>query len=93
MLADDLRKFPEFASAVGRSLLHEALTDPDLLALTTAGLLLGSRSQVLKGVGIAIGGWYLSRRVDQYMWVLDSKMGLLAQVISESNPAEADDGH
>lgn len=93
MLNDDLRALPEFSKAVFSSLFHEVLTDPELLVLTSAGLLLASRSRPLKGLGIALGGWYLSRRADQYVSAIDSKMLLLAQVISASNTSEEANGH
>lgn len=83
MLSDDIWALPEFSKAVFSSLSHEALTDPELLVLTSAGLLLASRSRPLKGLGIALGGWYLSRKADQYVSVIDSKMMLLAQVLND----------
>lgn len=93
MLRDDLCALPQFSKAVFSSLSHEALTDPELLVLTSAGLLLASRSRSLKGLGIALSGWYLSRRADQYVSALDSKMMLLAQVIGASNTSEETNGH
>lgn len=84
----DIASLLKFSQAVFGGLIHEALTDPELLVLTTSGLLLASRSRPLKGVGIALGGWYVTRKADTYMAVLDSKMRLIASVISAGNSEE-----
>lgn len=93
MLKEDIESFPKFAQAVFGSLLHEALTDPELLILTTSGLCIASRRPRIKGLGIALGGWYISRRVDQHMFAFDSKMRLLALVIDASNSSKEANGH
>lgn len=91
MLRDDIRALPEFSKAIYTSLAHEAFTDPELFVLLSSGVLLASRSRILKGVGIALGGWFISRRVDHHMMMVASKVTLLAQVISESNTQEANE--
>lgn len=93
MLSDDLFDLPEFAKAVFLGLVHESFTDPELLVLTTSGLLLASRSRPLKGIGIALAGWYVTRKADTYMSVFDSKMRLIAKVINAGNSSEEVNGH
>lgn len=85
----------EFVKAVYSGLAHEVMSDPELLVLTTAGIGLASRSRLLRGIGIAMTGWYLTRKVDYYygatMNLLDSKTTLIASVINAGNPKEANE--
>lgn len=81
-----------FAKVVFSTLAKEATTDPELLVLTTSGLLLASGSRPLKGLGIAMAGWYVTRKADAYMTVLDSNLHLIAGVINVGNSKETD-GH
>lgn len=81
----------EFMKNVYSGLAQQATSDPELLVLTTAGIGLASRSRLLRGIGIAMAGWYLTRKVDYYMMVSNSKMASLAQVISAGNPKEANE--
>lgn len=76
----------QFAGLVFKGLAEEVTTDPELLVLTAAGLALASRSRPLRGIGIAMGGWYITRKADTYMTVFDSKMRLVAAVIDAGNP-------
>lgn len=93
MISEDILDLPEFAKAVFSGLAHESLTDPELLVLTTSGLFLASRSRPLKGIGIALAGWYVTRKADTYMSVLDSKMSLIAELINTGNSSEEVNGH
>jgi hypothetical protein len=90
-----LKQEIEFTKAVYSGLAHEVMSDPELLVLTTAGIGLASRSRLLKGIGIAMTGWYLSRKVDYYYGaainVFDSKTTLIASVINAGNPKEANE--
>lgn len=81
----------EFTEAVFTGLAKEVMADPELMVLTAAGLGLASRSRLLRGLGIAMSGWYVSRKVDYYMMALTTKMHLLAQVIDAGNPKEANE--
>lgn len=75
----------QYAKVVFVSLAKEATTDPELMVLTVGGLALASRSRPLRGIGIAMTGWYISRKADTYMTVLDSKLRLIAQVLNEKD--------
>jgi hypothetical protein len=78
----------EIWRAVFTGLAREALTDPELIVLTVGSVAATSRSRTAKGLGIAMVGWYATRKADTYMMVFDSKMGLLAQVISAGESKE-----
>lgn len=76
---EDLRAFPGFAAGVSLGVLKAALTEPDVFLLFTSGLLVTRRSCTLRGLGVGLGGLYLSRRADQYV-------SLLAHLIGEGEP-------
>lgn len=89
MIRDDLRKLPDFSRGVALALSHEVLTDPDLFVLTVSGLCMASRSRPLKGLGIAMAGWFVARKADTYVMVIDSKMSLIAALIDAGKSKEA----
>ncbi len=84
------KQFFQFALGTYRGLFRAVLTDSDIFLLATMGILLGGRSRRTRGLGIALGGWVLARRVDQYVGVIDSKVGHLVRVINESNQPPSD---
>lgn len=81
---EEIKDSPKFAYLIGKSLLHEALTDPEAFCLALSGLCLGSRSSRLRGLGIILGGWFITRRADAYIRIFDSNAKLLAQLMIES---------
>lgn len=81
----------QFAYLVFKGLAEEVTKDPELLVLTAAGLGLASCSRPLRGIGIAMMGWYITRRADAYMTALDSKMGLIASIMDAGNLKEANE--
>lgn len=93
MISEDILDLPINAKNVFSDLAHEYLNDSDLMVLAASGLLLSSRRRPLKGVGIALMGWYVTRKADTYMSVIDSKMRLIAGVISTGNSSEEANGH
>lgn len=84
MLPDE-RNFLGFASGIYRGLYHAAIGDIDVFLLANTGLLLGSRNRRLQALGLALGGYVVFRRLDGYVGTLDSKLGIIAKVMHESN--------
>lgn len=78
LLTQEQRDFPEFAYRVITGLAKAVITEPDMfvLALSTISSKRGRNALLL---------WFIARRADQYVGVLDSKLTLLARVIAESN--------
>lgn len=56
---------PKFAAGIGLGLADAIKSDEDVFLMATMGLLLGSRSEALKGVGKAVGMYVAVRRVDK----------------------------
>lgn len=89
-LSADEKRFPSFALGVSRGLLRAVLTDSEVLLLASSGILLGSDSKRIRGLGIALGSLVLARRADQYVSAIDSKLGQLVRVIDASNRSSGD---
>lgn len=83
-----IRNFPVFAIGVSKGVLQAAMTDPDTFVLATSGWCLGSASKRTRGIGVALGAFFIARRADRYMGYIDSKMSLLAQLIREGNASQ-----
>lgn len=81
----------ENAEAVFLGLAKEITTDPELMVLTAGGLALASRSRLLRGMGVAMIGWYVTRKADTYMMVINSKMQLIASVMDAGYPKEVNE--
>lgn len=75
------QRFHEFAAGVGLGLYKAVTTDTEVFLLATSGLLLGSGSRRLRGLGLALGGLFISRRADQYALMLAQKLEEISQVM------------
>jgi hypothetical protein len=84
LLTKEQLEFPEFASAVLRGLGKAVISEPDMFVLALSAIL-------PKRLGAAFAIWFMARRADQYLSVLDSKLTLLSRVIAESNQRGDDD--
>lgn len=89
-----MKEFAEFAAGIGLGLAKAVREDENVFLLAVTGLLFGSRSKRLNGIGKAMGMYVVARRADQYVGVMDRKLSQIALIMHESNqqpPPEPDD--
>lgn len=84
-------KFAEFAAGIGLGLAKAVAEDESVFLLATTGVLLGSRSQRLNGIGKAMGMYVIARRMDQYVGVIDHNLTQIARVMHEGNQPRGPD--
>lgn len=84
-------KFAKFAAGIGAGLAKAATEDESVFLLTITGVLLGSRSKRLNGIGKVMGMYVVARRADQYMGVLDHNLKRICLVMHEGNLSQSSD--
>lgn len=77
------RQFPEFAKGVLLGLYRAYLTDVDVFLILSSGLLMGSRSRSLRGLGQSVLAYATFRRFDGYVHVTATQLARLATVKNE----------
>lgn len=80
----------EFIAGVYAGLGKAIVTDPDVLLLATMGVLLGSRSNRLKGLGKAMGLYIAIRRADGIAGHFAHQLQTNRRVMSTTRPDLAD---